>query len=52
MPRWNPRELKALLAAFRARGNVPIFNLGIYQDGRVSEQSVAVFAQASLLPQH
>lgn len=52
MPRWNPRELEVLLAAFRARGNVPIFNLGIYQDGRVSERSVAVFAQASLLPQH
>jgi hypothetical protein len=45
-PRWSPQELAALLQSFAIRRNVPIFNLGIYQDGSVSERTLEVFSRA------
>jgi hypothetical protein len=45
-PRWGPRDLADLLHCFSAHRNVPIFNLGIYQDGRVSDRTLEVFARA------
>jgi hypothetical protein len=48
-PRWNARDLASLLEDFKARRNVPIFNLGIYQEGNVSARSIEVFAEATRL---
>jgi hypothetical protein len=45
-PRWNAGELRAILDAFARHGNVPIFNLEIYQEGRVSSSTIELFRQA------
>jgi hypothetical protein len=45
-PRWGAQELADLLHGFSAHRNIPIFNLGIYQEGRVSDRTLEVFALA------
>lgn len=45
-PRWTPDRLRALLDDFARHGNVPIFNLEIYQDGRVPPATIDLFRQA------
>ncbi len=45
-PRMNAEQLARMLDEFAAYRNVPVFNLQIYQEGRVAEESVAVFEQA------
>ena len=45
-PRWTTPQMKLYLRDFAARRIVPIFNLEIYQEGRVSPASIAVFAAA------
>jgi hypothetical protein len=51
-PRWNPTQLAGLIHGFIAHNNVPVFNLEITQDGRLSPESLALFqtAVASLPP--
>lgn len=44
-PRWKADQLRSLLDAFARHGNVPIFNLEIYQDGRVSPATLDLFRQ-------
>jgi hypothetical protein len=48
-PRWNAAQLAGLLREFKARRNVPLFNLEIYQEGTVSSASVQVFREARRL---
>ncbi len=45
-PRWTAAEMTALLAQFGARGNVPIFNLEIGQEGALAPATIAMFGQA------
>ena len=45
-PSWTPDRLAALLKGFIACRNVPILNLQITQDGRLSEATLAVFERA------
>ncbi len=45
-PRWTASQMRAYLRDFISRKNVPIFNLEIYQEGRVSPASIAVFREA------
>ncbi len=45
-PRWGGNELAALLRGFIACRNVPVLNLEITQDGRLSPATLAVFEQA------
>ena len=44
--RWTPDELAGLLRGFIACRNVPIFNLEITQDGRLSEATLTTFERA------
>jgi hypothetical protein len=46
--RWTVPEITALLGAFAAHGNVPIFNLEITQDGVVPEATVEALAAAGV----
>ena len=46
-PRWNVSQLTEKLAQFAAHRNVPIFNCGVYQDGRFSPQSLETLHGAS-----
>ena len=46
-PRWTPAQLRTLLADFARHGNVPIFNLEVSQEGRVSDRTIGVFQQAA-----
>lgn len=46
-PRWNADQLTELLKGFIAHRNVPIFNLEITQDGRLSPESIAIFKEAA-----
>ncbi len=46
-PKWNADQLTELLNGFIAHKNVPIFNLEITQDGRLSPESLAVFKAAA-----
>lgn len=43
--RWTAKDLRAMLDAFARHGNVPIFNLEIYQEGRVSPATIDLFRQ-------
>ena len=45
--RWNADQLTELLRGFIAHKNVPIFNLEITQDGKLSADSLATFAEAA-----
>ena len=45
-PKWNADQLTALLKGFIACKNVPIFNLEITQDGRLSPLTLEIFEQA------
>ena len=45
-PKWNAGQLAKALQEYAAFRSVPIFNLEIYQEGRVSEPSVVLFEQA------
>ncbi len=45
-PKWNAEQLAKSLKEFAAYRSVPIFNLEIYQEGRISEPSVVLFEQA------
>jgi len=45
-PKWNAEQLGALLKEFAAYRNVPIFNMEIYQEGIVSDETVKVFRDA------
>jgi hypothetical protein len=45
-PRWNAAQMADLLKGFKARGNVPLFNLEIYQEGTVSPATVRMFQEA------
>ena len=47
-PRWNSAQLRELLGAFARHGNVPIFNLEISQEGRVSDRTIDLFRQAQM----
>ncbi len=47
-PRWSAEQLRAMLDAFARHGNVPIFNMEIYQEGRVSPATIALFQQARM----
>lgn len=49
MPRKSAAETAAILKAFAARRNVPIFNLEIYQDGTCSPASIEMFRDAGKL---
>ena len=44
--RWSSEQIAALIGEFRRCRCVPIFNLEIYQDGRMSEDTVERFAAA------
>ena len=46
-PRWTPAQLRGMLDAFARHGNVPIFNLEIDQEGRVSPATIDAFHAAS-----
>jgi hypothetical protein len=46
-PRWTPPQLRQYLRDFISRKNIPIFNLEVYQEGRVSSSSIEVFAKAA-----
>jgi hypothetical protein len=46
-PKWSAEQLAPLLKDFVARKNVPIFNLEVSQEGRVSPLSLDVLRQAS-----
>jgi hypothetical protein len=46
-PRWNAEQLSALLKEFVAYRNVPIFNMEIYQEGIVSDETIELFRDAS-----
>jgi hypothetical protein len=46
LARWSSEELAALIGEFRRYRCVPIFNLEIYQDGRMSEDTIERFAAA------
>jgi hypothetical protein len=48
-PRWNSAQLGAMTDSFARHGNVPIFNLEISQEGRVSERTINEFRQARKL---
>ena len=48
-PKWTAAEMSKLLSEFAARGNVPIFNLEIYQDGTCSAATIDVFRRASVM---
>ena len=45
-PRWDACTLARLLSEFKAHRNVPIFNIGIYQDGRLSDETIGLFEAA------
>lgn len=45
-PKLTPERLADFLGKCMTRGNVPIFNLEIYQDGTVSPGSVEIFEEA------
>ncbi len=53
-PRWNPGQLAGMIKSFIAHKNVPIFNLEITQDGKVSPRTIELFKQAAaaLPPRH
>ena len=44
--RWNSDEIAALISEFRRHVCVPIFNLEIYQDGRMSDDTLSRFEDA------
>lgn len=44
--RYPPQNLAEMLLHFEAYGNVPLFNLEIYQGGLMSERSIRVFEEA------
>jgi hypothetical protein len=45
--RWNAEQLTQLLRGFIEHRNVPIFNLEITQDGKLSPESIATLAEAA-----
>ncbi|NLH16659.1 MAG: alpha-L-fucosidase [Phycisphaerae bacterium] len=45
-PRWNTVQMVEMLEQFIARKNVPIFNLEIYQEGKLSLATIELFKQA------
>jgi hypothetical protein len=45
-PRWTASELAEMLRLHRSFHNVPIFNLELYQDGRCSPKTLAMFTGA------
>lgn len=47
--RYTVQELATMIHDFAAYGNVPMFNLEIYQNGHMSENSIAVFEEARML---
>jgi len=49
-PRWNATQMATLLKEFSARKNVPIFNLEIYQEGRLSPVTIEMFKKAREFP--
>jgi hypothetical protein len=46
-PHWSPAQLRQLLERFASYGNVPIFNLGIYQDATLSPPALTLFRDAA-----
>ena len=48
-PNWTAPQMADLLARFRSYGNVPIFNVEIYQEGTVAPGTVAMFQEARRL---
>jgi hypothetical protein len=46
-PKWNVEQLTKLINGFIACRNVPIFNLEITQDGKLSPASIELFEQAA-----
>jgi len=46
-PRWTAEQMRRYLRDFLSRKSVPIFNLEIYQEGRVSQATVEMFAKAA-----
>ncbi len=47
--RFSAEQLAVMLKKFETYGNVPLLNMEIYQNGLMSESSVAVFEKANIL---
>lgn len=48
-PKWNAAQMARILKEFGIYKNVPIFNVEIYQEGKVSPATVEMFRQARLI---